>query len=96
MQQGWSTVFYEAIGWTPKEHLPGVRFYQINGLVLGLFGMDNLAKDQERPDVRLGVTLGQKFSTEAEVDAAFSRAISAGATILAIMRTRAVTFGRSQ
>ncbi|MFT5629141.1 MAG: catechol 2,3-dioxygenase-like lactoylglutathione lyase family enzyme [Gammaproteobacteria bacterium] len=50
-----STAFYAALGWTPKEHLPEVRFHQMNGLVLGLFGIDDLAKDQGRPDAKLGV-----------------------------------------
>jgi catechol 2,3-dioxygenase-like lactoylglutathione lyase family enzyme len=56
-----STAFYAALGWTPKEHLPEARFYQINGMVLGLFGLENLAKDQGRPHAKLGVggaTLG--------------------------------------
>ena len=69
-----STAFYAALGWEPKEHLPEARFYQINGMVLGLFGLDNLAKDQGRPDAKLGIggsTLGQNFPTEAEVDQAF-------------------------
>lgn len=80
-----STAFYAALGWTPKEHLPEARFYQINGMVLGLFGMKNLAKDQGRPDENLGVggaTLGQNFPTEGEVDAAYALALSAGATAL--------------
>lgn len=80
-----STAFYAALGWTPKEHMPEVRFYQMNGLVLGLFGMDDLAKDQGRPDAKLGVggmTLAQNFATQAEVDAAYELAVSAGAGAL--------------
>lgn len=80
-----STAFYGALGWTPKEHLPEVRFYQMKGLVLGLFGIDNLAKDQGRPDAKLGVggmTLAQNFTTQAEVNAAYALAISAGAGAL--------------
>lgn len=77
--------FYAALGWTPAENLPGVCFYQMNGLVLGLFPLDELAKDQGRPDAPLGkgaVTLAQNFTTEAEVDVAFERAMSAGAEAL--------------
>ena len=80
-----STAFYERLGWTPKEHLPEARFYQINGMVLGLFGMGNLAKDQGREGAPLGVggmTLGQNFPTEAEVDAAYALALASGATAL--------------
>ncbi|MBB5722309.1 hypothetical protein FHS72_001935 [Loktanella ponticola] len=77
--------FYAALGWTPKEDLPEVAFYQINGMALGLFGLKNLAKDQGRPDAALGVggmTLGQNFETEADVDAAYALALKAGATAL--------------
>lgn len=80
-----STAFYAALGWAPKEYLPEVRFYPMNGLVLGLFGMDDLAKDQGRTDAKLGVggmTLAQNFTTETEVDAAYALAVSAGAGAL--------------
>ncbi len=77
--------FYRALGWTPAEETEGVSFYQMNGLVLGLFGLEALAADQGRPDAALGagaITLAQNFSTEAEVDAAFAQALDAGATPL--------------
>lgn len=80
-----ATNFYAMLGWTPKEHLPEVRFYQMQGMVLGLFGLDALAKDQGRPDATLGfgaMTLAQNFPTEAEVDAAYAQAVAAGATPL--------------
>ncbi|MFB9150116.1 VOC family protein [Roseovarius ramblicola] len=77
--------FYAALGWTPAEAQDEVVFYQMNGLVLGLFGKSDLAADQGRPDSVLGtgaMTLAQNFPTEAEVDAAYDRAIAAGATPL--------------
>lgn len=80
-----STGFYAKLGWTPKEHLPEVRFYQMHGMVLGLFGLDALAKDQGRPDAKLGfgaMTLAQNYTTEAEVDAAYGQALAAGAAPL--------------
>lgn len=80
-----STAFYARLGWAPKEHLPKARFYQMNGLVLGLFGLEDLAKDQGRPNADLGVgavTLGQNFETEDDVDVAYRFAVSAGATAL--------------
>lgn len=80
-----STAFYAKLGWTPTEALPEVRFYQLHGLVLGLFGLENLAKDQGRPEAKLGfgaMTLAQNFPTEAEVDAAYASALKAGATAL--------------
>jgi predicted lactoylglutathione lyase len=77
--------FYAALGWSPAEALDEVVFYQMNGLVLGLFGKSDLAADQGRPDAVLGtgaVTLAQNFGTEAEVDAAYATALAAGATAL--------------
>jgi len=77
--------FYAALGWTPAEETGTVVFYQMNGLVLGLFGLSDLAADQGRPDAALGngaMTLAQNFATEAEVDAAYAAALAAGATPL--------------
>ena len=81
-----SKAFYGALGWLPTREMPGeVVFYQINGMALGLFGLDPLAKDQGRPDAQLGtgaITLAQNFATDEEVDAAYAAALKAGATAL--------------
>ncbi len=80
-----SKSFYAELGWSPAEEQEGVVFYQLNGLVLGLFGRNALAKDQGRPDAPLGTgatTLAQNFPTDAEVDTAFAAALQAGATAL--------------
>lgn len=78
--------FYGALGWTPTSEVEGnVVFYQINGMVLGFFGLGPLAKDQGRPDAQLGtgaMTLAQNFNTEAEVDAAYALALTSGGTAL--------------
>lgn len=78
-----SRAFYGDLGWVPKDEVPGeVVFYQLHGAVLGLFGIDALAKDQGRPGANLGtgaVTLAQNFRTKAEVDAAYAHALSVGA-----------------
>ena len=77
--------FYAALGWSPTQEQEGVCFYQINGLVLGLFGIGPLAQDQGRPDASLGtgaMTLAQNFNTTEDVDAAFAAALDAGATAL--------------
>lgn len=77
--------FYAALGWTPAADQGEVVFYQMNGMVLGLFGLEPLAKDQGRPDAKLGtgaMTLAQNFTTDAEVDAAYALALKAGATPL--------------
>lgn len=80
-----SKTFYGAMGWVPTNDEGQVVFYQINGMVLGFFGLGPLAKDQGRPDAALGtgaMTLAQNFTTEAEVNAAYSLALEAGATPL--------------
>ncbi|MDO7557091.1 MAG: VOC family protein [Loktanella sp.] len=78
--------FYDAMGWRPTSEVEGqVVFYQINGLLFGLFGLEPLAKDQGRPDAKLGTgasTLAQNFTTEAEVDEAYALALKCGATAL--------------
>jgi len=78
-----SRKFYGDLGWEPKDEVPGeVVFYQLNGSVLGLFGIAPLAKDQGREGTKLGtgaVALGQNFRTEAEVDAAYANALAVGA-----------------
>ncbi len=77
--------FYDRLGWVQHSGTEGVAFYQMHGAVLGLFGRAALAADQGRSDATLGtgaMTLAQNFATEAEVDAAFSAAIAAGATAL--------------
>ncbi len=77
--------FYEALGWVPGRAQEGVVFYQMHGAVLALFGLADLAEDQGRAGAALGtgaMTLAQNFETEADVDAAFALALSAGATSL--------------
>jgi len=81
-----SRAFYAALGWQMHpQSQDAVTFYQANGFVFGLFGLADLAKDQGRPDAPLGAgaaTLAQNFETEAEVDAAYARALAAGARAL--------------
>lgn len=80
-----SAAFYAALGWEPLPGPSGVVFYQLDGQVLGLFGLDALAKDQGRRDTDLGfgaLTLAQNFADRAGVDTAFAAAVKAGATPL--------------
>ncbi len=80
-----SKQFYAELGWQVTAEQPGVVFYQMNGAVLGLFPLTELAKDQTRDVAELktgAMTLAINYSTEAEVDEAFDAALSAGATEL--------------
>ncbi|PTE22971.1 glyoxalase [Cereibacter changlensis JA139] len=77
--------FYERLGWRQHGQQERIAFFQLNGLALALFGLADLAADQGRAGATLGagaVTLAQNFATEAEVDAAFTQALAAGATAL--------------
>ena len=80
-----SGAFYRALGWEAAEALPEVRFYRLNGLMLGLIGIDALAADQQQPRSGLGtgaMTLARNYRSPAEVDTAFAAAVAAGATVL--------------
>lgn len=73
--------FYARLGWREHGAQESVAFYQMNGAVLGLFGLAELAADQGRPGAALGTgasTLAQNFASEAEVDAAYDNAVAAG------------------
>jgi len=77
--------FYASWGWVKRQDALEVVFYQLNGLVLGLFGHDMLAADQARPGAVLGtgaITLAQNYASDAEVDERFAAALAAGATAL--------------
>ena len=80
-----SRAFYAALGWEAAQANEGVVFIQLAGQVLALFGIAELADDMKRPRSELGtgaITLARNFASEAEVDAAFELALSAGATPL--------------
>lgn len=78
--------FYAALGWRKAaESQPGITFYQCPGMVLGLFPLEELAKDQGRPGAALGfgaMNLAQNQPNRETVDAVFSAAIAAGAAAL--------------
>src|SRR3712207_6544323 len=76
--------FYEALGWTtgaaPEDD---VVFFQAGGMVVALWGRDQLAEDSTVTDGGGwgGVTLAYNGRTPAEVDAVIEEARAAGATI---------------
>ncbi len=74
--------YYDALGWVAETVLENVAFYRMGGARLGLFRRDMLAAEQGRDVADLGtgaMTLAQNFTSEAEVDAQFARALAAGA-----------------
>jgi predicted lactoylglutathione lyase len=76
--------FYEALGWTTRAE-PGddVVFFQAGGMVVALWGRDQLAEDSEVEDTGGwgGVTLAHNVRSPAEVDAVIAEAEAAGARI---------------
>ncbi|WP_417723819.1 VOC family protein [Salipiger sp.] len=80
-----SVTFYEALGWQQTESPEGVTAFDLLGQTLGLFGLEDLAKDIGVPLDSLGhgaMTLAHNLRSTAEVDALMARAEAAGARIL--------------
>jgi catechol 2,3-dioxygenase-like lactoylglutathione lyase family enzyme len=83
--------FYEALGWRETPRAEGVVFFQSSGMVVGLWGREELAADSGVDDTGGwgGITLAHNVASPAEVDAVIDEARTAGATIA---REPAATF----
>ncbi|HJR45811.1 MAG TPA: VOC family protein [Actinomycetota bacterium] len=76
--------FYEALGWTTgAAPADDVVFFQCGGMIVALWGRDQLAEDSgvSDPGGWGGVTLAYNVRSPAEVDAVIEEADKAGATI---------------
>ena len=79
-----SRAFYEALGWTtgaaPDDD---VVFFQSGGMIVGLWGRDQLAEDSGVTDTGGwgGVTFAHNVGSPGEVDAVIAEADAAGAKI---------------
>ena len=83
--------FYEqGLGWTLGDGVEGqVAFYQLGGMLLGLYGLEPLAEDAQtaladlKPGQNIGgITLAYNVADKAAVDATLEEAVAAGATLL--------------
>jgi predicted lactoylglutathione lyase len=81
-----SARFYEALGFRRKFRSTGdeIAFFDAGGVVLALWSRDKLAEDavmssQSGPRVFGDTTLAWNCATPLEVDAAFAKAMAAGA-----------------
>ena len=83
--------FYErGLGWTLGDGVEGqVAFYQLGGMLLGLYGLEPLAEDAKvaladlKPGENFGgMTLAYNVPDKPAVDAMLKEAEAAGATIL--------------
>lgn len=79
---GRSVAFYEALGWRSGGP-DGVAFFQLPGMVLALWGRDQLAEDSAVADGGGwgGVTLAYNVGSPDEVDAVLAEAEAAGARV---------------
>ena len=84
-----SVQFYEALGFARGLRATGdeVAFLDAGGVVLALYRWDQLAEDASleplpAPTGFRGTTLAWNCASRAEVDAAFVRALAAGARLL--------------
>lgn len=76
--------FYQELGWTTgAEPDDDVVFFQASGMIVALWGRDQLADDTVVEDTGGwgGVTLAHNVRSPAEVDAVLAEAEAAGATI---------------
>lgn len=93
-----SQAFYEALGWRCEPSAPdaNIRFFALDGVVLALYGWDELAEDAalpsapQQPGYR-GMTLAHNEPSAAEVDVAYERFRAAGATV--VKRPEAAAWG---
>lgn len=89
--------FYEALGWEPHDWTPEskVVFFELNGVMLSLFGRDDLAEDVGVETTRStgfsSITLAHNEPSIDDVDRAFNEFISAGAT--AVKTPQATAWG---
>jgi uncharacterized glyoxalase superfamily protein PhnB len=77
--------FYETLGWTRANDHAEVAFFQLNGMVLGLWSRSALAEDAGlAPNERGfgGIALAYNTRSKDEVDAVLKEAERAGARIL--------------
>jgi uncharacterized protein len=75
--------FYDALGWSGISPDGEVVFFQVPGMVFGLWSREELAKDSAVADSGGwgGVTLAYNTRSRDEVDAVLAEAEAAGATI---------------
>lgn len=83
--------YVDGLGWTPVLDIDEIVFFQVgHGLLLGLFGNADLERDQHghavssTPARPSRVTLAHNVDSEDAVDAAFERAVAAGAEIVKV------------
>ena len=90
--------FYEALGWSCGDPELGsdVCFFRLEGVVLALYGWDDLADDARLPKVEgrpgfRGIALAHNEPSADDVDRAYERFLAAGASV--VKRPTATSWG---
>lgn len=76
--------FWQAMGLARRARkTPGMAFFQLGGIVLGLYPFDRLAQDCRLPGgaPNGSATIAYNTRSKAEVDALLARAVAAGAAL---------------
>jgi catechol 2,3-dioxygenase-like lactoylglutathione lyase family enzyme len=77
--------FYETLGWRAVDSPPGVAFFQLPGMILSLYGWEDLASDATVPSAGegfRGISVAYNTRSRAEVDATIAEAVAAGGTLV--------------
>jgi uncharacterized protein len=78
-----SRAFYEAMGWTASFENDEIVFFQLNGVVLGLFRRESFDVDMMRDNDGSGrVALAYNVRERDEVDPLLDQAVEAGGSLL--------------
>lgn len=79
-----SKAFYrEGFGWEPVFEMDDIAFFQMNGLVFGIWAKEQLEADMQRPCSGTGnAALAHNVESAEAVDAAIARLVAAGARLL--------------
>lgn len=76
--------FYrDGFGWEPVFEMDDIAFFQMNGLIFGLWDKAQLEGDMQRPCAPAGsFALAHNVESAAAVDATIAKLVAAGAKIL--------------
>ncbi len=81
-----STAFYrDGLGLPQREGPPGIAFFPLRGVILGLYARDKLAEDAQQSEAGSGFpgfTLAHNVDSREEVDALLKTAVDAGARLV--------------
>ena len=82
---GLATFYKDKFGWTPLKDGNDIVFFKLNGIILGLFPGEELAKEAAvvyTDALFKGFTLSINYNSEAEVDKAFQELSDKGVHIV--------------